>query len=141
MSTASGTIARPAPRARPRVLPWIAALIVGAVAVGVLVVGLTRSDQPVVGTAAVAEQENSAAGIMMGDLIRSAELHGFSVAGSSPASSRFIRVAPLAAHAPEGVGSQATEPKPQGYGETFRAEGAGVQEVGVRDPGRLPKRG
>jgi hypothetical protein len=136
MSTASGTIARPAPRARPRVIPWITALIVGAVAAGVLVVWLNRSDQPAVGTAVVTEQGNVAAGAMMADLLRSAGNHGLAVAGSSPASARFIHVTPIAAHAPDGVGSQATEPKPPEYGATFKPA-----EAGVRNPGRLPKRG
>lgn len=110
-----------APRAAKR-RPWSTLLAIAlliAVAAGVLVAGLNRADEPIVGTVTGDVGPSRA---WMADLIRTAEDYGFAVAGSSPASARFIPMTPYAAWViRDGVGSQTSdERKPAGYEHTFQ---------------------
>jgi hypothetical protein len=109
-----------APRAakrRPGALFFAIGLLI-AVAAG-LVVGLNRADEPTVGTVTGDVGPSRA---WMADLIRTAEDYGFAVAGSSPASVRFIPVTPYAAWViRDDVGSQTSdERKPAGYEHTLQ---------------------
>jgi hypothetical protein len=111
-------MAPPAPKRGLGALFFAIALVV-AVAAGGLVAVLNRADEHTVGTVTGIVGPSRA---WMADLIRTAHEHGFAVAGSSPASARFIPVAPYAAWViRDGLRLQTSdERKPAGYGLTFQ---------------------